>query len=891
MRKALNSKKTLSYLLGLVIILSGLIYNQGIIVSPKNTKLNISAEPEIPSFTQIPPQDNAILLQAEDYDDCHDTTLGNFDPLAGFYRQDEGEDADISQNFYYDKNSENYTIAPSYKVSNIESGEWLEWDVDFTVSDIYKFIIRYTGEYDSILHIEIIDINEITMINNIDAPATGNKETWWQDKETIPRYISSREKRVRIVFDDVVNGTLAFDYLYIVSITNPPQVPLSDSDFIVDFGPTPVAPPDYVAPVSIYGNLHVEGNKIVGENGQPIQFRGFASHGPQWLPWIPDYTALNLAYNWDANIVRLTTYISEGVAWENTEMRPVIDHITEEIVKDCIEAGIYVIIGFHQHANTSDLLNYVDEAEDFFRHYVPLFGDYSNVIFEVLNEPVGEVDGNPGVDWPTAKNYAEQVIPIIRDNDPDEHKNLIFVGTPTWCQEPNKAINNPVEGENIIYTFHIYATAHDINLQNNIDYALSKGFAIIADEWSPGHWNWEENPDVNWDYANQWIDFWEARGIGWIDWSFNIKNEPLSTLNPNQYLIAGFWKDDQYLTEIGEFIRDKIAAPYNTWCYSDDLNLGYTSQQNGNYIATAEVLAKDENGDILKNSEVVMEWSGAFKGVTKTSTDDFGIAVFNTPELPQNGHIVTNGYFSNGDFSDDLSNWVNSKYWGVSICDFTVVNGEMFVEITDGGTDDWNVQLKQGGLAIETDIEYTISFDARAEATRDVDVSVGEEGGNYADYGVNTFSLSTEMTHYEFTFVMNENTDLDARLQFNMGEDTNDVYIDNVNLEGIHTTLTSDELICKINNIIKVGYRQDPSNINAENIDTIELSPITTLKGDVNADGYIDIVDALLTAQYYVGYNVIIDLEAADVNADGLIDIIDALLIAQYYVGIISEFP
>jgi hypothetical protein len=60
--------------------------------------------------------------------------------------------------------------------------------------------------------------------------------------------------------------------------------------------------------------------------------------------------------------------------------------------------------------------------------------------------------------------------------------------------------------------------------------------------------------------------------------------------------------------------------------------------------------------------------------------------------------------------------------------------------------------------------------------------------------------------------------------------------------------------------------------------------------GDVNADGTIDIIDALLVAQYYVGLPAGIIQEYADVDCDGDIDIVDALLIAQYYVGLISEF-
>ena len=68
------------------------------------------------------------------------------------------------------------------------------------------------------------------------------------------------------------------------------------------------------------------------------------------------------------------------------------------------------------------------------------------------------------------------------------------------------------------------------------------------------------------------------------------------------------------------------------------------------------------------------------------------------------------------------------------------------------------------------------------------------------------------------------------------------------------------------------------------------LIPLGEL-GDVNTDGTIDIVDALLVAQYYVGQDPQpFDPRLADVNCDSQIDIIDALLIAQKYVDVIDEF-
>ncbi len=63
-------------------------------------------------------------------------------------------------------------------------------------------------------------------------------------------------------------------------------------------------------------------------------------------------------------------------------------------------------------------------------------------------------------------------------------------------------------------------------------------------------------------------------------------------------------------------------------------------------------------------------------------------------------------------------------------------------------------------------------------------------------------------------------------------------------------------------------------------------------RGDVNNNGTVDIVDALLIAQYYVGLNPSGFVAAnADANCSGAIDIVDALLVAQYYVGLITSFP
>jgi hypothetical protein len=99
------------------------------------------------------------------------------------------------------------------------------------------------------------------------------------------------------------------------------------------------------------------------------------------------------------------------------------------------------------------------------------------------------------------------------------------------------------------------------------------------------------------------------------------------------------------------------------------------------------------------------------------------------------------------------------------------------------------------------------------------------------------------------------------------------------------------DLVLSVNELVDETGSQVGILAPANGTITIETTTIVCVIGDFNNDGNINIVDALLLAQYYVGLNPPgTDIECADVNCDGMINIIDALLIAQYYVGLITEF-
>ncbi len=75
---------------------------------------------------------------------------------------------------------------------------------------------------------------------------------------------------------------------------------------------------------------------------------------------------------------------------------------------------------------------------------------------------------------------------------------------------------------------------------------------------------------------------------------------------------------------------------------------------------------------------------------------------------------------------------------------------------------------------------------------------------------------------------------------------------------------------------------------------TVHVNPVvSTLLGDANLDGVVNIIDAQQIARYVSGLTTFTDQQKqnADVNRDGVITTVDADLISKYSVGLITSFP
>ncbi|NQT66440.1 MAG: family 16 glycosylhydrolase [Actinobacteria bacterium] len=143
-------------------------------------------------------------------------------------------------------------------------------------------------------------------------------------------------------------------------------------------------------------------------------------------------------------------------------------------------------------------------------------------------------------------------------------------------------------------------------------------------------------------------------------------------------------------------------------------------------------------------------------------------------ELPKN--IIVNGDFSN----PDLGDW-DLFLGGDGDAIIEVTDGELFVDVINGGNERWHVQLRQLNRLIKKGAKYVVSFDARAVEPRRIESQVGKNSEPWTEYSEEgVFEITTDMQTYTYEFVMTHESDLEGRFLIDFGRSDSDVYIDNV---------------------------------------------------------------------------------------------------------------
>ena len=296
--------------------------------------------------------------------------------------------------------------------------------------------------------------------------------------------------------------------------------------------------------VKNHGQLSVQGTQLVDKNNNPIVLRGMSFGWHSMWPRFYNEKAVDwLRRDFNCNVVRAAMGIELGKMAYLKEPQFSKDKI-EAVIKGAIKSDIYVIIDWHSHN-----IN-LEEAKLFFAEMSQKYGKHPNVIYEIFNEPDYE-------SWPEIKDYAEEVIKVIRENDAN---NIILIGSPRWDQEVDLPAADPIKGyDNLMYTMHFYAATHGKELRDRTDEAIKSGLPIFISE-SAGM---EATGDGSLDYKawQEYIDWMEERKLSWITWSVSDKDETCSVLQKSAKS-EGKWKQKD-LKESGIKVRE-LLRKYNS---------------------------------------------------------------------------------------------------------------------------------------------------------------------------------------------------------------------------------------------------------------------------------------------------------------------------------------
>ena len=288
------------------------------------------------------------------------------------------------------------------------------------------------------------------------------------------------------------------------------------------------------------GPLHVQGTQLADADNNPVQLRGVSTHGLAWYPeYVNEDTFRTLRDDWNVDLIRLAMYTEEFGGYTTLPDKSKLISIVDNGVKYATELGMYIIIDWHiLHDGNPN--THLKSAREFFDMQSRKYASNTNVLYEICNEP-------NNAPWSShIKPYAEEIVKTIRANDSDA---IIIVGTDAWCQSIDEVSGDMLDYDNIMYAAHFYAAAHKEELRSSIEDALNNGVPVFISECSIC--NADGNYPIDYDSADDWMEFINRNNISYVFWGLCNKNEAASLIANSCTKLSDFTEGD--LSETGRY--------------------------------------------------------------------------------------------------------------------------------------------------------------------------------------------------------------------------------------------------------------------------------------------------------------------------------------------------
>ncbi|MEU9011803.1 cellulase family glycosylhydrolase [Streptomyces sp. NPDC048479] len=437
----------------------------------------------------------------------------------------EAENAVISQGVV-ESNHAGFTGTGFVNYNN-STGSYVEWTVDAAQAGSTSLTVRYANGTTANRPMDIT-VNGAVAAAKRAFPGTGAWTSWVTTTVTVDLKAGANIIRATAT---TANGGPNVDHLAVET-----------------GGPAPGGK----TPVAINGQLKVCGTKLCNQYGKPVQLRGMSTHGLQWYSQCVTSGSLDaLATDWNADVLRISMYIQEG-GYE-TNPRKFTD-LVHSIIEQATVRGLYAIVDWHMLSPGDPNVN-LSRAKTFFTEISQRHANKNNLLYEIANEP-------SGVSWSKIKSYAEQLIPVIRQNDPDTP---ILVGTRAWSSlgvsedsDETEIVNNPVNASNIMYTFHFYAASHGTEYLNTLSRAADR-LPMFVTEF--GTQTASGDGGNNFTRAQQYIDLMASKKISWSNWNYSDDERSGAVFKEGTCNKNGPWTGTGQLKPAGVWVRDRARTP------------------------------------------------------------------------------------------------------------------------------------------------------------------------------------------------------------------------------------------------------------------------------------------------------------------------------------------
>jgi hypothetical protein len=480
-------------------------------------------------------------------------------------------------------------------------------------------------------------------------------------------------------------------------------------------------------------------------------------------------------------------------------------------------------------------------------HQSVLSGQEAYVIINIGNEPYGNNN---------TSSWVNDTIGAIQSKRNAGFDHTLVVDAPNWGQDWSFTMRDNAQSiydadpdGNTILSIHMYGvfdTAAEI--QDYIDTIRGQGLPLLVGEF--GHNHSDGNPD-----EDTIMSYTQQTGVGWIAWSWSGNSDDVSYLD----MVNDFDVDSK--TDWGNRVisgSNGLSSTSELCSLFDGATIPPVTATpspvptpDGNLAMNQPVQASaSESSDL--GPEKAVDGDQETRWASSTDTNNWIYVDLGSTVDIERVIIMWEAAYSVGyrlEVSDDTSNWTAI---------FTETNG-------DGKTDDITLSGTGGatpGPTTPGTPEPTAPpgdpTPVPGEPMDCSDIPVWSANDTYENEGMTV--------QYNGNVYRNNWYSHDQNPEENSGE------------YQVWTLIGScaGDITPSPTDISKPEPTQPPS--------------ITPDPSGLLGDADVDIIDALLVAQYCVELDVDINVDVSDVDCDGDIDIIDALLIAQYYVELITGF-